>query len=68
MSRGFIGAGFGVTIIPESIGALGMVGGVYGRQKGRRKLMAPRNLACPAVNHSVAARQFVAMVPSARPV
>lgn len=57
-----VAAGLGVTIVPESLSALGMAGLTYRRLKGRPRLMAPLNLACRSVDHSAAARQFVELV------
>ena len=60
-----VAAGLGVSIVPESLSALGMAGISYRRLIGRPKLMAPLNLACRAVDHSAAARHFVATVRAA---
>lgn len=57
-----VAAGLGVTLVPDSLRALGMHGVAYRSLRTRPKLMAPLNLACRTVDHSTPARHFVAMV------
>jgi DNA-binding transcriptional LysR family regulator len=57
-----VAAGIGVSLVPESLGALGMAGIAYRRLERRPKLIAPLTLASRAVSHSAAVANFVGMV------
>lgn len=56
-----VAAGLGVSLVPESLRQLQMAGVAFRRLADRPRLIAPLNLACRAVDHAAAARQFVAM-------
>jgi DNA-binding transcriptional LysR family regulator len=56
-----VAAGLGVSVVPESFPQLQISGVAYRSIEGSPRLVAPLNLACRPVNHSAAARHFVAM-------
>jgi DNA-binding transcriptional LysR family regulator len=55
-----VASGLGVTLVPESLSAMRLEGIRYLPLATRRKLVAPLRLACRGVDHSAAARRFVA--------
>lgn len=56
-----VAAGLGVSVVPESLRQLQMPGVAYRPIATQPRLTAPLNLACRSVDHSNAARNFVAM-------
>lgn len=59
-----VAAGFGVTIVPESLCAMHLDGVTYRPIGDAVQLVAPISLACRTVDHSAAARRFVELVRS----
>jgi len=59
-----VAAGFGVTIVPESLCGMRLGGVVYRPLAEPPRLSAPIRLACHKVDRSPAARHFVALVRS----
>ena len=57
-----VAAGLGVTLVPQSLCGLQPEAIVYRPLTGRPRLVAPLRLACRTVDHSAAARRFVALV------
>lgn len=57
-----VAAGLGVTLVPASLRQLQMPGIAYRPLNNRSGLNAPINLTCRAVDHSEAAKRFVALV------
>ena len=57
-----VAAGLGVTLVPASLGKIQMQDIVFRPLAGKPALKAPLNLACRAVDHSAAAKRFVALV------
>lgn len=57
-----VAAGFGVTIVPESLSAMRLDGICYRPIRKNAGLIAPIRLACRATDHSATARRFVAAV------
>ncbi|MEQ8356358.1 MAG: LysR family transcriptional regulator [Kiloniellaceae bacterium] len=55
-----VAAGLGVTLVPQSLCGLQAGQIVYRPLRGRPRFMAPIRLACRTVDHSAAARRFVA--------
>lgn len=57
-----VAAGFGVSLVPESLGGLGMAGIAYRRLQPRPRMVAPLKLATRRTSHSAAAAHFVRLV------
>jgi DNA-binding transcriptional LysR family regulator len=57
-----VAAGFGVTIVPESLCTMHLDGVAYRPIGGTAQLAAPISLACRTTDHSQAARRFVELV------
>ena len=57
-----VAAGLGITLVPASLRQARMVGVVFRPLKSSPNLTAPLNLACRKVDHSEAAKRFVALV------
>jgi DNA-binding transcriptional LysR family regulator len=57
-----VAAGLGVSLVPESLGGLGMAGIAYRRLQPRPRLVAPLKLATRRTGHSAAAAHFVRLV------
>ncbi len=56
-----VAAGLGVTLVPESLSDMRLAGVVYRPLAVKPRLTAPIRIACRAVDHSAAARHFVAL-------
>jgi DNA-binding transcriptional LysR family regulator len=56
-----VAAGLGVSVVPESLRQLQMNDVAYRSIEESPRLVAPLYLACRSVDHSAAARHFVAM-------
>lgn len=57
-----VAAGLGVSLVPASLGRLGMPGVAYRRLKGRPALTAPLNLACRRAEPAPATQNFIRLV------
>ncbi len=57
-----VAAGLGVSLVPASLGRLGMPGVAYRRLKGRPALAAPLNLACRRAEPAPATQNFIRLV------
>lgn len=57
-----VAAGLGVTLVPQSLSGLQPEAIAYRPLSGRPRLVAPVRLACRSIDHSAAARRFVALV------